>query len=320
MTDANIPVVLRGLSKRYKGTAKPALDNVSLTVGAGEVYGFLGPNGAGKSTTIRTLLNFIQPTSGSANILGLDIVRDSVAIKRSIGYIAGDVGLYGQMTGRQFLHYMAALQPPKHPGYLPELTQHFAADMDKRITDLSKGNRQKLSVIQALMHEPEILILDEPTSGLDPLMQEVFYSQIAAAKARGASVFFSSHDLAEVQKICDRVGFIREGRLISEQTIADLKQHAAHTFDVTFHGKAPLAELKALKKAKLQTLDHNRVSVRIGGDLSPLFAVLAKYPVDTFEQREINLEEEFLQLYKVGVNGDSLKASKQAAAHQEKEQ
>jgi ABC-2 type transport system ATP-binding protein len=285
------------LSKRYGSLKTYALKDLSIQVQAGEVYGFLGPNGAGKSTAIRTLLNFIQPSGGTATILGLDIVKDSVAIKRQLGYLAGEVALYDRMTGRQFLDYMAALQPLKHQSYLTELIKTFEADVDKPIRSLSKGNRQKFGVIQALMHEPEVLILDEPTSGLDPLMQAAFYQAIEAAKQRGAAVFLSSHDLAEVHKMCDRIGFIRGGELVTEKTIADLQSLAAHRFDITFQDKAPLAALQKLPKAEVQALNDHAVTVRLQGDLQSLFALLAKHHVVALDKHEVNLEEEFLHLY-----------------------
>ncbi len=285
------------LSKRYGQTSDFALRDLTLQVQAGEIYGFLGPNGAGKSTTIRTLLNFIQPSGGQATILGLDIVRDSVAIKRQLGYLSGEVALYDRMTGRQFLDYMCALQPLKHQAYRDELVKTFQADLGKPLRSLSKGNRQKLGVIQALMHEPAVLILDEPTSGLDPLMQAAFYQVIETAKRRGAAIFFSSHDLAEVYKLCDRIGFIRGGQLVTEQTIADLQGLAAHRFDITFYDHIPLAEFHKLPDVDVQKLNEHTVSVRLQGNLQPLFALLAKHQVTALDKHDVNLEEEFLQLY-----------------------
>ncbi len=285
------------LSKRYPRTSNYALKDLTLQVHAGEVYGFLGPNGAGKSTAIRTLLNFIQPSGGAATIMGLDIVRDSVAIKRQLGYLAGEVTLYERMTGRQFLDYMSTLQPLKHRAYLATLIEMFEADTHKPIRSLSKGNRQKFGVIQALMHEPEVLILDEPTSGLDPLMQAAFYQAIETAKRRGAAIFLSSHDLAEVNKMCDRIGFIRGGELVTEKTIADLQSLAAHRFDITFQAKAPLASLRKLSNVAVQVLTEHTVSVRLQGDLQPLFALLAQHHVMALDKHEVNLEEEFLHLY-----------------------
>ncbi|HSX30049.1 MAG TPA: ABC transporter ATP-binding protein [Candidatus Saccharimonadales bacterium] len=294
-------IALTRLSKQYRGTTEYALRNVSLAVASGEVYGFLGPNGAGKSTTIRCLLNFIQPTSGSATILGNDIVRSSVAAKQYLGYLAGDVALYRSMTGQDFLQYMAALQPLKHPGYIRTLTRDFRAELNKPLATLSKGNRQKIGLLQAMMHEPEVLILDEPTSGLDPLMQEVFFAHIGEAKARGAAIFFSSHNLPEVRRTCDRIGFIKDGQLVAEQSIADLAALASHTFEITFAGPAPLAELKRLKHVVVTpTLEPERIAVAVHGELSPFLRTIAKHTVLQLDQRAVDLEDQFMHFYQKG--------------------
>jgi len=297
-TDSALALV--NLSKQYPGAKQPALAGVSLRVAAGEVYGFLGANGAGKSTTIRTLLNFIQPTGGTATIAGFDIVRDAVKVKRHVGYLAGDVALYNRMTGRHFLRYMAALQPLPDTSYMHRLAQDFQAELDKPLGTLSKGNRQKIGVIQAFMHQPAVLILDEPTSGLDPLMQEVFFAAVRGVRQRGGSVFFSSHNLAEVQRICDRVGFIRTGKLVREQSLSELAANAAHTFDLTFAQPAPVAALRQLPRAQVVTgNDTHHVSVAVPAEaFSLFFGLLAQYPLRQFQQREVNLEEEFLNFYR----------------------
>lgn len=295
MSDAQI--VLSKLSKRYRGAKAYSLRDVSLHVNSGEVYGFLGANGAGKSTAIRTLLNFIQPTSGSASIMGHDVVRGSLAVKRHIGYLAGDVALYDHLTGRQFLDYMAELQPLPDRSYRAELIKRFRADTSKPLGTLSKGNRQKFGLIQAVMHQPSVLILDEPTSGLDPLMQEEFFRLIGESRQRGASVFVSSHNFTEVERMCDRIGFIRDGQLIAEQTLADLANKAAHTFSLTFADRAPLSVLQKLPRAQIAGLDQHHVTITMEGELTPLFAVLAKHQVTRLEQQEVNLEEEFMRFY-----------------------
>lgn len=291
-------ISITGLSKRYSDSAPFALKDLNLQISPGEVYGFLGPNGAGKTTTIRLLLNFIQPTAGTATILGKDIVNDSVTIKRDIGYMSGEIALYPKMTGRQFLRYMADLQPPKKRKTLDDLAKRFDVALDTKIRNLSRGNRQKIGILQAFMHEPSVLVLDEPTSGLDPLMQEQFYQLLKEYKSRGASVFTSSHNLAEVQKMCDRVGFIRGGKLISEQSIDEVAATAASTFDITFVGSAPTAELKKIQGAKVTSHTANHLTVYLRGDLAPMFAVLARHKVASINQREINLEDEFLRYYK----------------------
>lgn len=290
-------ITISGLSKRYGSSAVEALSNLDLAVKQGEIYGFLGPNGAGKSTTIRLLLNFIQPTAGGAQILGKDIVRDSVDIKRLVGYLSGEVALYPKMTGQQFLDYMAELQPLKTREYLRELGLRFQANLKMKIRELSRGNRQKIGIIQAFMHQPEILILDEPTVGLDPLMQEEFFKLLKETQARGASVFFSSHNLAEVQKICDRVAFIREGKLVAEQSIDEASATAARTFDIVFAEAVPREELRSIPGAKAVRSSAKQATIRIHGELKPLFRVLARHRVVAINQRELNLEEEFLRFY-----------------------
>lgn len=295
--DKSEGITINSLSKKYQGTDSFALNKVSIKVNPGEVYGFLGPNGAGKSTTIRTLMNFIQPSSGSATIMGKDIVSETVEIRKHVGYLAGDGEMYPKMTGRQYLQYMHDLQPAVSSTYTKELAKRFKANLDKKIGELSRGNRQKINIIQAFMHKPKILILDEPTSGLDPLMQEEFYELIKETKSRGATVFVSSHILSEVQKMCDRVGIIRDGKLVTERNISEMTAEASQTFDITFVNKPPLAELKKLVGTQAVTHDGNNVTVHIHGKLSPLFAVLAKHEALKVDARNLDLEEVFLQFY-----------------------
>ena len=296
--EAQASIEIKNLSKRYSGTSVYALKNLSLSVMPGEVYGFLGPNGAGKSTTIRLVMNFIQPTSGEIKILGKDAVRDSVEIKKSVGYLAGDFAVYPKMTGRQYLDYLSELQPPAK-GYRRELTKLLNADLNKKLGDLSRGNRQKIAIIQAFMHRPQILILDEPSSGLDPLMQEVFYQLVNDAKARGASIFMSSHIMGEVQKMCDHVGIIREGQLVSEEDMSKLAKKAAQTFDITFSDKTPVAELRKIPGVRVEHKDHGKVTLHINGKLSPLFSVLARHDVLNIDARNLDLEDYFLKFYEI---------------------
>ncbi len=289
------------LSKRYGSSPTFALKDLSIAVRSGEVYGFLGPNGAGKSTAIRTLLNFIQPTSGTATILGMDIVKDSVEIRKNIGYLSGDFNAYPKMTGHQFLDYMGDLQPPKSKANREKLARTFRANLHKKIGDLSKGNRQKIGIIQAFMHEPAMYILDEPTDGLDPLMQEAFYNLVNEVQANGATVFVSSHNLAEVRKMCDRVGIIRDGKLVSEYAIADLALEAAQTFDVTFKNKVTLKQLRAITGVQKVTAQQAGFSLHVHGDLSPLLTFVAKQQVAHLATRELKLEEQFMKYYETDV-------------------
>jgi ABC-2 type transport system ATP-binding protein len=294
---AEAAIDIEGLSKKYPRADKYAVEDISLRVNQGEVYGFLGPNGAGKSTTIRLMMNFIQPTSGRISILGNDAVSASVVIKQSVGYLSGDLPMYRKMTGEQFLNYMEELQPAVSRAYRKTLSNRLQAELHKPLGDLSRGNKQKIGIIQAFMHQPKILILDEPTSGLDPLMQEVFYELIAEAKAWGATVFTSSHILGEVQKMCDRVGIIREGKIVAERNIADMEVEAAQTFDIVFKDRPPVAALKKIKGLQVTTVQDNAVSVHVHGELAPLFAVLAKHQVTKLDARTLDLEEVFLRFY-----------------------
>jgi ABC-2 type transport system ATP-binding protein len=300
MSAVNPAIETFGLSKRYSKGDKFALHNLNITIMPGEVYGYLGPNGSGKSTTIRLLMNFLQPTEGHAQILGRDIVKESVEIKRSIGYLPGEFAYYPNLTGRQFLEYMSELLPPKRKNYISELARRFDVPLNLRMNTLSKGNRQKIGIIQAFAAEPQIIILDEPTSGLDPLMQEAFFELVRDSKDRGATTFFSSHNLSEVQKICDRAGFIRSGELIAEQTIGQLAQNSSQTYDISFAEPVPAAELRRLRGVKVTANSRHHASVKIKGDLKPLFGFLAKRKVVAIDRREADLEEEFLNFYKGG--------------------
>lgn len=289
-----------GLGKRYAGSSNYAVKNLSLNILPGEVYGFLGPNGAGKSTTIRLLMNFIQPTDGHALINNLNVVSESEKLKKAVGYLSGEIALYNKMNGQQFLAYMGQLQPPKRRTHARQLADLFQVDLSMKIGQLSKGNHQKIGLIQAFMHDPQVLILDEPTGGLDPLMQEVFFELVRDCKARGATLFISSHNLSEVQKVCDRVGFIRAGKLIAEQTISELSSQAVQTYNISFAGDAPLAQLRRIPGVKVKANTPRHVTLKIKGDLKPLFLTLARHKVNALEREEINLEEEFMRFYREG--------------------
>lgn len=296
--DAKPLLSVTQLTKHYAGMPTLALDNVSLSVAGGEVYGFLGANGAGKSTTIRTLLNFIQPTSGTATIAGYDIVRDAVRAKACTGYLAGEVALYGKPTGRQFLAYMAALQPPKHHEYLDDLVKRFDVTLDQPIATLSKGNRQKLGIVQAFMHEPDVLILDEPTSGLDPLMQEEFFKVVREAKDRGAAIFFSSHNLSEAQRVCDRVGIIKHGKLIREQAISELSDLGAPVFKVRLAHPPALDNLKKEPALKLVSqVDGSTLLLLPKTSIAEALAALSHYDIKSLTTEQIDLEDEFMKFY-----------------------
>lgn len=286
------------LTKRYRGSSVDALHDLNLAIKPGEVYGFLGANGAGKTTAIRVLLNLLQPTSGSASICGLDIVADSVEAKRHIGYLSGEIAIYPRVTTREFVAYMAKLQPPKHPDYTAKLIKRLEIDASKPIEELSKGNRQKVGILQAFMHEPEVLILDEPTSGLDPLMQEEFFGLIAEAKARGAAIFLSSHNLAEAQRICDRVGIIKSGKLIREQAVSAGAALGKPVFRLVLAQAAvDLAKLNASKQIRILSSNGQEVVVQPTGNIAGALAVLSKAQIVSIATDKLDLENEFLEFY-----------------------
>lgn len=285
------------LSKRYGHSEVYALKDLSLQVKSGEIYGYLGPNGAGKSTTIRTLLNFIQPSGGTATILGKDIIRDSVEIKRHIGYLAGDVALYQKTTGRELLDYLFKLQGASDVAFRRKLEKRFQADLNKPIGSLSKGNRQKIGILQAFMHQPEILILDEPSSGLDPLMQEAFYETVREARQHGAAILMSSHNLAEAQRVCDRVGIIKSGKLIREQTLSDSTDLGKPVFRIALAHGADLAKLKQAPHLKFLSQEGDTVLVQAGDSLSKALKALSEFDIREFTTQQINLEDEFIEFY-----------------------
>ncbi|HEX5744111.1 MAG TPA: ABC transporter ATP-binding protein, partial [Candidatus Saccharimonadales bacterium] len=223
-------------------------------------------------------------------------VEDSVAIKRSVGYLSSDMALYGKMTGHQFLDYMGGLQVGG-TDYRDKLIRRFQPELDKKLGSLSRGNKQKVGIVQAFMHQPDVLIMDEPSSGLDPLMQEAFYDLLQESASRGAAVFMSSHILSEVQRICDRVGIIRHGKLIVERDIREMAKEAAHTFDITFAKKPPLAKLKTVKGVEVSSRDGNSVRVHLHGEVAPLLKELSGYDVVKLDARQLDLEEMFMRFY-----------------------
>ncbi len=234
-----------GLTKRY-GSAR-GIEDVTITVDAGEVFGFLGPNGAGKTTTIRTLLDLLHPSAGSARIFGLDSRRESVAIRARLGNLPGDFGYGKGASGREALSLLARLRGVEGIGRAEALAKRFRANLDRPLGELSRGNRQKVGLILATFHEPELLILDEPTSGLDPLMQEEFLALVSEERERGCTVFISSHELDEVERVCDRVGIVRAGRLVAVERIADLlgKTQRRNLVEVEFAEPVELEDVRA---------------------------------------------------------------------------
>lgn len=278
---------------KYYGKARGIID-VDLQVAEGEVFGFIGPNGAGKSTTIRTLLGLIRKTGGQARIFGLDCEKDKVKILSDVGYLPGEIYYYDHMRAGDLLRYSASFYGKDCTARIHELSEILELDLGKRIEDMSLGNKKKVGIAQGLLHSPRLIILDEPTSGLDPLMQRAFFDLIRHENERGATVLFSSHILSEVQRICDRVAIIKEGRLISTQRISDLRQNAYKR--VSFVAQKPL-EAFSLPGAADVSIDGCTVRFIYSGDINTLLSALSRYPLANADIAEPELEEIFLHYY-----------------------
>tara|TARA_Y100000588_G_scaffold331997_1_gene369969 strand:- start:228 stop:1115 length:888 start_codon:yes stop_codon:yes gene_type:complete len=288
-------LTIEEFTKSYKDVI--AVQDLTLEVERGEIYGFLGPNGAGKTTTIRTILNFVSPTSGNISVFGLDSVRDSIEIKKNIGYLAGDIALFENMKGTDALKYLTRLGKKSDWDYINELTERFEAITDRKIGSLSKGNKQKIGLIQAFMHKPDLIILDEPTSGLDPLMKQVFYDLILEIKNSGKTVFISSHDLTEVQKICDRAGFIKDGLLVASENIKNSVDINLRRYTVQF--LKPPAEniLDGVSGVTEIITKGTQLTFTVRGEVgAALNAISENNPID-LQEEETSLEDLFMKYY-----------------------
>ena len=283
------------LTKAY-GSQRGIID-VDLSVAEGEVFGFLGPNGAGKTTTIRTLLDLIRPTSGKAFVFGIDTTADPVAIHKRIGYIPGEFALYDRLTGGQTIHYFANLRGGVDRAYQQALIERLEIDPSRRFKELSKGNKQKIGLVIALQHRPELLILDEPTSGLDPLVQQTFYTVVREARSEGRSVFLSSHILSEVERTCDRVAIIREGALVKVDSVEGLRDLAHHQVELRFTDGVPTEAFASLPGVSEVVVDDHVLRMRVAGAITPVVQAAARYELLDFVSREPTLEETFLAQY-----------------------
>jgi ABC-2 type transport system ATP-binding protein len=284
-----------GLTKRY-GAAR-GIDDLSITVEPGEIFGFLGPNGAGKTTTVRTLLDLLHPTSGTARLFGLDSHRDTVAIRARLGNLPGDFAYDQRRTGRELLGFLAALRGLDGLGRAPELAGRLGASLDRPLGQLSRGNRQKIGLIQALFHDPELLVLDEPTTGLDPLMQEEVLAVLDEARERGRTVFLSSHELDEVERVCDRVGIIREGRLAAVEKVSELTGKGFRHVHIEFAAPVDAGEFAALAGVRDLRADGRTVDFAAAGNLDALVKAAARHPVVDMELTRPTLEEVFITYY-----------------------
>jgi ABC-2 type transport system ATP-binding protein len=285
------------LVKTYGRARNRGLAGLDLTVETGEVYGFLGPNGAGKSTTIRLLLDLIRPTSGTAEVLGADPRTAGPALRRRIGYLAGDFVVDGRQTGRDLLTYLGNLRGGVPRSRVDELAGRLDLDLDRRIKGLSRGNRQKVGVVQAFMHEPELLILDEPTSGLDPFLQQEFVAMVREARVNGQTVFMSSHVMFEVQQTADRVGIVREGRLVAVERVEDLRERAVRKVEVVFDAPVSPSEFDGLAGVSDVTVDGATLRCRLDGRADALVKTAAKHTVVGLLSEEPDLEELFFTYY-----------------------
>jgi ABC-2 type transport system ATP-binding protein len=283
------------LTKSY-GAHRGIVD-VDLAVNQGEVFGFLGPNGAGKTTTIRTLLDLIRPTSGRATIFGIDTSVDPVAIHRRIGYIPGEFTLYDRLTGGQTIEYFGNLRGGVDPVYRRSLIERFDIDPTRRFKEYSKGNKQKIGLVIALQHRPELLLLDEPTSGLDPLIQQSFFELVREARSEGRTVFISSHILSEVERTCDRAAIIRDGRLARVDRVDALRDLAHHQVELRFSGAVPRTEFETLPGVTDVRANEHVLRMRVSGPITPVVRAAARFDLLDFVSREPSLEETFLAEY-----------------------
>jgi len=288
-------ILTERLSKVYGDVI--ALDGLDLRVERGEIFGFLGPNGAGKTTTIRLLLDLIRPTSGRASVLGADCQRQSQTVRATVGYLPGDIRLYGDLTGAETFRLLAALRPhPPDQQYVGGLVRALELDLNPRVATYSKGNRQKLGLLLGLMGRPPVLLLDEPTSGLDPIMQRVVWDLLRTEARRGTTVFFSSHVLSEVEEICERVGMLRAGQLVAVEPITSLRGRSWRRLEVTFAEEAP-AGLE-FDDARVVERGTHTITLEVVGDLDPLVKTLGRYHVTDLRTVQPSLEEMLLAYYR----------------------
>jgi ABC-2 type transport system ATP-binding protein len=286
-----------GLTKYYGDT--PGIVDLDLEVMTGEIFGFLGPNGAGKSTTIRTYLDLLHPSSGTVTILGYDSHEESVEIRQRTGYLPGDLSMYDDMTAREMLRYFSSLRGVDTTARVEELADRLQLDLDIKIGSYSSGNRQKVGIVQAFMHDPELLILDEPSTGLDPLMQQEFYQMLDEVRQAGRTVFLSSHILPEVERTADRIGIVRNSRLVTVQTVDDLKTRARRRFQIVFAEQISPAEFSELPGVQSAVSSHDGygVDILIEGPVDGLLGKAAEHRMENVISHEGDLEEAFLAFY-----------------------
>jgi beta-exotoxin I transport system ATP-binding protein len=286
------------LAKQYG--RRRGLAGLDLAVARGEVYGFLGPNGAGKTTTIRILLDLIRPSAGRVSVLGGDPRRGGPALRRRIGYLPSDFTVDGRQSGAELLSYLGRLRGGLAPGRIADLAARLDLDLRTRIRSLSRGNRQKVGLVQAFMHDPELLILDEPTSGLDPLLQQTFVAMVREARDAGRTVFMSSHVMSEVQQTADRVGIVREGRLVAVERVEELRERAVRRVEIHFAEPVPPSEFAPLPGVGEVSVTGNTLHCRLSGRADALVKAAARHTVVSLLSEEPDLEELFFTYYRGG--------------------
>ncbi len=295
-TRAEPVIQVRGLVKRY-GRFQ-ALHGIDLEVERGEVFGFIGPNGAGKTTLIRTTLDLIRPSAGEVLVFGLDSRRDAIRIHARTGYVPGELALWDRLTGRQALAHLTGLRNGAGASRIEPLAERLGLDLDRRVSDLSKGNREKIGLIQGFAHEPDLVVLDEPTSGLDPLVQQEVFTIVDEVKEGGATVFFSSHHLGEVERIADRVGAIREGRMVAVDTVEGLKRRAERRIEVVFGEPVSADEFSRIDGVREVRVSGLHLHMTVGGAIDLPLKAIARHRVESLSAPEPELEEVFLGLYR----------------------
>jgi ABC-2 type transport system ATP-binding protein len=294
--DKRAAISTHGLTKDY-GLGR-GLFELDLEVGTGEIFGFLGPNGAGKTTTIRLLMGMIFPTRGTAQIFGLDCQRESVAVKSKVGYLPGELPQFGGLRGSEIVAYLGGLRGGVDQNRVRAICERLELDLGRRFREYSRGNKQKLGLVLAFMHRPPLLILDEPTASLDPLNQQTFYDLLFESRAEGATVFLSSHVLSEVEHVCDQVGIIRRGRLVSVAGLDELHHLRIHHFEIEFAGQPPVKAIEAADGVSDVRVDGSRVRGNVRGGFEPLLAAIAGQGVVNLVSTEPSLEEVFLGYYR----------------------
>ena len=289
-------IIAEGLTKRFGD--RVALDQLTLRVEAGETFGFLGPNGAGKSTTIRLLLDLIRPTVGHVEVLGFDCHEQSLEVRKRVGYLAGELRLFPSLTGIEHAHLIARMRGFPQPGpRIAELGKRLELELERKVKAYSKGNRQKLGLLLALLDEPPILLLDEPTSGLDPIMQHVVWQILREEAQRGATVFFSSHVMAEVEEVCERVGILRTGQLVAVESVSGMRARAPRHVEVDFAREAPAAEAFQLPGVREVRRERSTLEFELRANIGTLLKALVVFEITDLRTSQPTLEELLLGYY-----------------------